>query len=122
MMLATSNDVYPLSWSLRSSFMELRLEEYTYEEFIEIVRKVLKKMYLLPETYRKKLHSLIHCLTMYKIGPSFKSVFWQYDLFDPTQFGLKPIKLCNLLQEIKQLNQTELYYLLLAINNLPQIN
>ncbi|TLX89873.1 MAG: pyridoxine 5'-phosphate synthase [Thaumarchaeota archaeon] len=41
----TRNDVERLSQRLRSRFMKLHLEEYTYEEFIEIVRK----------TYRKKL-------------------------------------------------------------------
>lgn len=70
--------------------MELRLEEYTYEEFIEIIRKVLKKRYQLNGNFLKKLHSLIHCLSMYKIRRSFLSQFFsQYDLFDPTQFGLK---------------------------------
>lgn len=42
---ATSNDVERLSGPLRSRFMELHLEEYTYEEFIEIVRRLLKKRY-----------------------------------------------------------------------------
>jgi holliday junction DNA helicase RuvB len=42
---ATSNDVERLSGPLRSRFMELHLNEYTYEEFIEIVRRLLKKRY-----------------------------------------------------------------------------
>ena len=42
---ATSNDVERLSGPLRSRFMELHLEEYTYEEFIEIVQRLLKKRY-----------------------------------------------------------------------------
>lgn len=44
---ATSNDVERLSGPLRSRFMELHLNEYTYEEFIEIVRRLLKKRYRL---------------------------------------------------------------------------
>jgi len=42
---ATSNDVEQLSEPLRSRFMELYLEEYTYEEFIEIIRRLLKRRY-----------------------------------------------------------------------------
>ena len=42
---ATSNDAERLSGPLRSRFMELHLDEYTYEEFIEIVRRLLKKRY-----------------------------------------------------------------------------
>jgi Holliday junction resolvasome RuvABC ATP-dependent DNA helicase subunit len=42
---ATSNDVEKLSEPLRSRFMELHLEEYTYEEFIEIIRRLLKRRY-----------------------------------------------------------------------------
>ena len=41
----TCNDVERLSTPLRSRFMELHLEEYTYEEFKEIVRRLLKKRY-----------------------------------------------------------------------------
>ena len=44
---ATSNNVDRLSIPLRSRFMELYLDEYTYEEFIEIVRRLLKKRYQL---------------------------------------------------------------------------
>lgn len=42
---ATSNDAERLSGPLRSRFMELHLDEYTHEEFIEIVRRLLKKRY-----------------------------------------------------------------------------
>lgn len=42
---ATSNNVEKLSAPLRSRFMELHLDEYTYEEFSEIVQRVLKKRY-----------------------------------------------------------------------------
>jgi Cdc6-like AAA superfamily ATPase len=42
---ATSNNVEVLSEPLRSRFMELHLDEYTYEEFMEIVCRLLKKRY-----------------------------------------------------------------------------
>src|SRR4029078_7171984 len=44
---ATSNDVNRLSSPLRSRFMELHLEEYNYEEFIEISRRLLRTKYQL---------------------------------------------------------------------------
>jgi Holliday junction DNA helicase RuvB len=40
---ATSNDIGKLSAPLRSRFMELHLKEYSYEEFIEIVCRLLEK-------------------------------------------------------------------------------
>lgn len=42
---ATCNNVERLSGPLRSRFMELHLEEYTYQEFTEIVQRLLKKRY-----------------------------------------------------------------------------
>lgn len=42
---ATSNDAERLSEALRSRFMELHLNEYTYEQFIEIARRLLSKRY-----------------------------------------------------------------------------
>ena len=42
---ATSNKAERLSGPLRSRFMELHLDEYTYEEFMEIVQRLLKKRY-----------------------------------------------------------------------------
>jgi Cdc6-like AAA superfamily ATPase len=51
----TSNDVERLSQRLRSRFMELYLEEYTYEEFIEIVRRLLKKRYHLDVNLSEKI-------------------------------------------------------------------
>src|SRR5687768_4859317 len=44
---STSNEVEKLSAPLRSRFMELHLEEYTYAEFTEIVKRILKKRYKL---------------------------------------------------------------------------
>jgi replication-associated recombination protein RarA len=42
---ATSNNVERLSVPLRSRFMELHLEEYSYEEFREIACRLFKKRY-----------------------------------------------------------------------------
>jgi Holliday junction DNA helicase RuvB len=51
---ATSNNVERLSGSLRSRFMVLHLEDYTYEEFREIVGRLLKKRYdMEPEVSEK---------------------------------------------------------------------
>ena len=52
---ATSNDVDRLSKALRSRFMELHLKEYTYEEFMDIVRKLLKKRYRMDENISEKI-------------------------------------------------------------------
>jgi replication-associated recombination protein RarA len=51
----TSNDVERLSQPLRSRSMDLHLEEYTYEEFIEIVRRLLKKRYYLDVNLSEKI-------------------------------------------------------------------
>jgi replication-associated recombination protein RarA len=56
---ATSNDVERLSGPLRSRFMELHLEEYTYEEFIEIVRRLLKKRYRLDVHLAEKIGNAV---------------------------------------------------------------
>ncbi|MGB8573462.1 MAG: AAA family ATPase [Nitrososphaeraceae archaeon] len=52
---ATSNDVGRLSNALRSRFMELHLKEYAYEEFMDIVRKLLKKRYRMDENISQKI-------------------------------------------------------------------
>ena len=52
---ATSNEVERLSQPLRSRFMKLHLEEYTYEKFIEIVRRLLKKRYHLDVSLSEKI-------------------------------------------------------------------
>jgi Holliday junction DNA helicase RuvB len=44
---ATSNEISKLSKPLRSRFMELHLEEYTFEEFMEITRRLIVKRYRL---------------------------------------------------------------------------
>jgi replication-associated recombination protein RarA len=52
---AMSNEVERLAGPLRSRFMELHLEEYTYEEFTEIVRRLLKKRYRLDVNLSEKI-------------------------------------------------------------------
>ena len=52
---ATSNNVYPLSEPLRSRFMELHLGEYAFEEFREIVVKVLEKKYQMDKNISEKI-------------------------------------------------------------------
>ena len=52
---ATSNNVERLSVALRSRFMELHLDEYPFEEFIEIVRRLLKKRYRLDANISEKI-------------------------------------------------------------------
>ena len=52
---ATSNEVERLSAPLRSRFMELHLEEYTYDEFSEIVRRLLNKRYRLDSKISEKI-------------------------------------------------------------------
>jgi Holliday junction resolvasome RuvABC ATP-dependent DNA helicase subunit len=42
---ATSNEISKLSKPLRSRFMELHLEEYNFEEFMEITRRLIVKRY-----------------------------------------------------------------------------
>jgi replication-associated recombination protein RarA len=52
---ATSNDAHRLSEPLRSRFMELHLREYPYEDFVEIVRRVLKAKYQMDENISEKI-------------------------------------------------------------------
>jgi len=42
---ATSNDIERLSRPLRSRFIELHLNEYSYKEFVEIAKRLLKNRY-----------------------------------------------------------------------------
>ena len=53
--MCISNDVDRLSQPLRSRFMELQLVEYTYEEFREIVKRLLKKRYSLNALVSEKI-------------------------------------------------------------------
>jgi len=52
---ATSNDVERVSKPLRSRFVGLHLDEYSYEEFLEITRRLLKKRYHLDTDMSDKI-------------------------------------------------------------------
>jgi replication-associated recombination protein RarA len=56
---ATSNEVESLSQPLRSRFMELELQEYTYEEFTEIVRRILSKKYRFDKVISEKIGNAV---------------------------------------------------------------
>jgi replication-associated recombination protein RarA len=56
---ATSNAVERLCTPLRSRFMELHLNEYSYEEFIEICRRLLNKKYHLPMDLSDRIAYLV---------------------------------------------------------------
>jgi Holliday junction DNA helicase RuvB len=56
---ATSNNVERLSGPLRSRFMELHLDEYTYEEFSEIIRRLFKKRYHLDVDLSEKIANAV---------------------------------------------------------------
>lgn len=52
---ATSNNANKLSNPLRSRFMELFLKEYSFQEFADIVKLLLKKRYRLDEIISQKI-------------------------------------------------------------------
>ena len=52
---ATSNDVDSLSDALKSRFMDLFLKEYSFEQFTEIIRALLKKRYGLDASISEKI-------------------------------------------------------------------
>ena len=52
---ATSNNVDKLSKALRSRFLELHLKEYSYEEFEDIVRNILRKKYGMDDDISEKI-------------------------------------------------------------------
>ena len=52
---ATSNEISKLAKPLRSRLMELHLEEYTLDEFIEITRRLLAKKYQLDTQIAEKI-------------------------------------------------------------------
>lgn len=52
---ATSNDVERLSMPLRSRFVELHLDQYTLDEFIEITRRLLWKKYHMSTALSEKI-------------------------------------------------------------------
>jgi Holliday junction DNA helicase RuvB len=52
---ATSNNIKMLSSPLRSRFMELQLQEYDFEEFVEISCRLLKKRYDMDVSVSEKI-------------------------------------------------------------------
>jgi Holliday junction DNA helicase RuvB len=56
---ATSNDVEKLTKPLRSRFMELHLNEYSYEEYVEICQRLLNKKYHLPSELSDRIAYLV---------------------------------------------------------------
>jgi Holliday junction DNA helicase RuvB len=52
---AASNEIDRLSEPLRSRFMELHLDEYTFEEFMEITRRLITKRYRLDRLITEKI-------------------------------------------------------------------
>lgn len=56
---ATSNEVEKLTKPLRSRFMELHLNEYSYEEYIEICQRILNKKYRLPSELSDRIGYLV---------------------------------------------------------------
>ena len=56
---ATSNEIANLTKPLRSRFMEMHLEEYTFEEFMEITRRILAKKYKLNKEFAEKIGSSV---------------------------------------------------------------
>jgi replication-associated recombination protein RarA len=56
---ATSNGVEKLSKPLRSRFMELHLNEYSFDEFVEICQRLLTKKYRLPTEVSDRIAYLV---------------------------------------------------------------
>lgn len=56
---ATSNEVKKLSKPLRSRFMELHLNEYSFDEFVEICQRLLNKKYRLPTEVSDRIAYLV---------------------------------------------------------------
>ena len=52
---ATSNDVERLSKPLRSRFVELHLDQYTFDQFIEITRRLLRGKYQMTTSLSEKI-------------------------------------------------------------------
>ncbi len=96
---ATSNDIDRLSKALRSRFMELHLEEYTFHVFTEIVRHLLKKKYKLDSTisekisyevwYRMKSKDVRDAIRIAKLTKSLADVDWLVDT--QMKYGMRKI-------------------------------
>ena len=96
---ATSNNVDRLSGPLRSRFMELYLEEYTYEEFAEIARRLFKKRFQMNiELSEKIAHAVWNkmrskdvrdAINMAKLTKSSTDVDWLVDV--QLKYGKKSV-------------------------------
>jgi Holliday junction DNA helicase RuvB len=87
---ATSNSAEKISMPLRSRFMELHLNEYSYEEFIEICRRLLGLKYHLPTERSDRIAYLVwntmkskdirDVLKIGKLSNTMSDVEWLVDL------------------------------------------
>ena len=87
---ATSNEIGKLSKPLRSRFMELHLDEYTFEEFMEITRRIVMKKYHLGRDIAEKIGHLVwnkmqskdvrDVLQIAKLTKSLSDVDWLVDI------------------------------------------
>jgi len=87
---ATSNEIDRLSKPLRSRFMELHLDEYTFEEFMEITRRLVKKKYRLEREIAQKIGYSVwnkmqskdvrDVLRIAKLAKSLSDVDWLVDV------------------------------------------
>jgi Holliday junction DNA helicase RuvB len=87
---ATSNKIDRLSEPLRSRFMELHLDEYTFEEFMEITRRLVKKKYRLEREIAEKIGYSVwnkmqskdvrDVLRIAKLAKSLSDVDWLVDV------------------------------------------
>jgi Holliday junction resolvasome RuvABC ATP-dependent DNA helicase subunit len=87
---ATSNEIDRLSEPLRSRFMELHLDEYTFEEFMEITRRIVRKKYHLEREIAEKIGYLVwnrmkskdirDVLRLAKLTKSLPDVDWLVDV------------------------------------------
>jgi ATP-dependent Lon protease len=96
---ATSNNADRLSKPLRPRFMELYLDQYTYVEFIEIVRRLLKKRYHLDVNLSEKIGHLVwnqmkskdirDAINIAKLTKSASDVDWLVDV--QMKYGRKSV-------------------------------
>jgi Holliday junction DNA helicase RuvB len=56
---ATSNEAEKLTKPLRSRFMELHLNEYSYEEYVEICQRLINKKFSLPSELSDRIAYLV---------------------------------------------------------------
>ena len=83
---ATSNNIEKISVPLRSRFMGFHLEEYSFEEFVEIARQLLKERYKLDDIVSEKIaysvwikmgsKDIRDVLNMAKLADSSRDIEW----------------------------------------------